>query len=536
MGTSHVEHQKLVENARGGDLSAFAELVVRFQDMAISSAFSYLGDFHLAQDAAQEAFTIAYFNLHQLQESACFPGWLRGIVRHQCHRVLRAQSRQEVHLDDIAEAPASVTPATLFERQEVRRLMLDAVAELPQLEKEVITLFYLRERSQKEVSSLLGIPVTTVNNRLHSARQKLKFRTERLFAKIIKEDAMPKDFSTRVGEIIQTRGPLLDIEFEAGDLPAILTNLIVYGRPSKLDLAVQVTQRLGDRSVRCLAVKDTASLRPGAKVRTRPARISESPNWESAAWAIRQHQGESYTKYELLETGIKVIDLLCPLARGATVGFFGPYGAGKLVLLEELIGNVATEDLSFFSFVDSRDIHAVQELYETHPESLKALSPPVDNYFVISDRTETPAELRASHVLDCVILLSSELAASGIYPAVQPLASSSRFLKPEIVGKGHYEVALQVKEALQSLMDTPTISATVSRPENPCLSRARKLASFLTQPFFTAERYTHKPGRRVRCSETIKGCRSILSGEQDSLSETSFHFIGGVEEARGGNN
>lgn len=151
-------------------MAAFTELTRRYRNLAFGVAVSILRDFELAEDAAQEAFIAGYFGLDQLQEPEAFPGWPRGIVRHQCHRILRKRRWGEVPLDHAAQAPGAWDPERHLERQEARDAVITAVEALPEAQREAITLYYLQERSQQEVAAFLGVPVSTVNNRLHAGR------------------------------------------------------------------------------------------------------------------------------------------------------------------------------------------------------------------------------------------------------------------------------------------------------------------------------------------------------------------------------
>lgn len=169
----------LVEAAQSGDLEAFAQLVRRFQDMAYALAYAMLGDAQLAEDAAQEAFIEAYLCLPRLREPAAFAGWFRRIVFKQGDRILRRRARGLVRLEDLAETPASLPePAAIIERQDLQRLVQDAIAALPETHQFVTQLFYLADYSQEEIATVLQLPVTTVKKRLYAARQRLRERLE----------------------------------------------------------------------------------------------------------------------------------------------------------------------------------------------------------------------------------------------------------------------------------------------------------------------------------------------------------------------
>ena len=206
------ELRALVLRTRGGDLGAFEQIVRRFQDMAYGCAYSLLGDFHLAEDASQEAFIEAYRQLRQLRDPDAFPGWFRRIVFKHCHRITRRKRVESVSLD-AAPAPASadVGPAQAAERREIREKVLDAVRALPEHERMATTLFYINGYSQKEVAEFLEVPVTTVKNRLYTSRKQLK---ERMFAMVsdeLRSHPLPPEFPERIRLLLGLPRPL-DIE------------------------------------------------------------------------------------------------------------------------------------------------------------------------------------------------------------------------------------------------------------------------------------------------------------------------------------
>jgi RNA polymerase sigma factor (sigma-70 family) len=198
-----VDVSDLVRAAQQGNLAAFAELVRRYQGMAIAYAYALLRDLHLAQDAAQEAFVAAYLGLGQVDEPAVFPGWLRTVVRTQCNRMTRRRRVEAVSLDRAGALPAEAdAPERQAERGDARAHILRAVAELPRVHREVLTLYYVREHSQREIAAFLGVPVTTVNARLHAARGALRDRILALVREALRAGALPQDFPGRVAGAI----------------------------------------------------------------------------------------------------------------------------------------------------------------------------------------------------------------------------------------------------------------------------------------------------------------------------------------------
>ena len=194
-----MDASELVRAAQRGNLAAFAELVRRYQGMAIAYAYAQLRDLHLAQDAAQEAFVAAYFGLGQLDEPAAFPGWLRTVVRTQCHRMTRRRRVEAVPLERAGDLAAEAdAPDGRAEQSEARGHVLRAVADLPRAHREVLTLYYLREYSHREIAEFLGVPATTVNARLAAARGALRARILAMVREALRAGALPQDFPARV--------------------------------------------------------------------------------------------------------------------------------------------------------------------------------------------------------------------------------------------------------------------------------------------------------------------------------------------------
>jgi len=191
----------LVERSREGDLGAFTELVRRFQDMTHGYAYSILGDFHLAQDVAQEAFVDAYYKLNALREPAAFPGWFRRIVFKHCDRVIQRKSVPTVPLEEGMRV-AEPNP----ERSELQERVLEAIRDLPERQREATTLYYINGYSQKEISDFLEVPVTTVKKRLHDSRNKLKKRMIGMVEETLKSNAPDERFSQKVVEVVSGDG------------------------------------------------------------------------------------------------------------------------------------------------------------------------------------------------------------------------------------------------------------------------------------------------------------------------------------------
>ncbi|MFR6025194.1 MAG: F0F1 ATP synthase subunit beta [Christensenellales bacterium] len=452
-----------------------------------------------------------------------------------------------------------------------------------------------------------------------------------------------------IGEVVQVTGPVLDIRFPEGELPALLNAIEIDNHGEKL--VVEVAQQTGDNMVRCIAMKSTDGLVRGTKAVDTGGPIAvpvgeeclgrvfnllgetvdNKPAPETAEkWPIHRDPPsyeEQVPATEILETGIKVVDLICPYAKGGKIGLFGGAGVGKTVLIMELIHNVATAHggLSVFTGVGERTREG-NDLYNEMKESgvidKTALvygqmnEPPgarmrvglsgltmaeyfrdvknqdvllfIDNIFrftqagsevsallgrmpsavgyqptlatemgalqerITSTRKGSITSVQAVYVpaddltdpapattfthLDATTVLSREISSQGIYPAVDPLDSTSRILTPEIVGHEHYEVARAVQQVLQRYKELQDIIAIMgmdelSEEDKLTVSRARKIQRFLSQPFSVAEQFTGMEGKYVPIKETIRGFREIIEGKHDDLPESAFLFVGTIDEA-----
>jgi F-type H+-transporting ATPase subunit beta len=466
--------------------------------------------------------------------------------------------------------------------------------------------------------------------------------------------------SSQKGRITQVIGPVVDVEF-TGTLPEIYTALTLTNpaiSAAKQNLTVEVAQHLGEHTVRCIAMDSTDGLVRGMEVTNTGAPIQVpvgpevlgrilnvvgEPVDERGAvngkkfWPIHRPTPkftEQSTKVEILETGIKVIDLLAPYRRGGKIGLFGGAGVGKTVLLMELINNVAKlkGGFSVFAGVGERTREG-NDLYHEfiegeiinlkEPEKSKVAliygqmnEPPgararvalsgltiaeyfrdeegrdvlffVDNIFrftqagsevsallgripsavgyqptlatemgamqeritsttkgsitsvqaiyVPADDLTDPAPAASFAHLDATTVLSRDIAAKGIYPAVDPLDSTSRILDPNVVGEEHYQVARQVQETLQKYKSLQDIIAILgmdelSEDDKLTVARARKIERFLSQPFHVAEAFTGSPGKLVDVKDTVRGFKGLVNGEYDHLPEPAFYMVGSIEEA-----
>ncbi|MBE6626747.1 MAG: F0F1 ATP synthase subunit beta [Ruminococcaceae bacterium] len=455
--------------------------------------------------------------------------------------------------------------------------------------------------------------------------------------------------SKHIGRVVQVIGPVIDVRFDDGEMPDILNAIEIEHGGRRI--VAEVSGHIGDNLVRCIAMSSTDGLVRGVEAIDTGAGIKvpvgdktlgrifnvlgdaideiDAPETEEK-WEIHRpapSYEEQSVETEILETGIKVIDLICPYTKGGKVGLFGGAGVGKTVLIQELIRNVATEHggYSVFTGVGERSREG-NDLYNEMKESgvlaKTALvygqmnEPPgarmrvgltgltmaeyfrdregqdvllfIDNIFrftqagsevsallgrmpsavgyqptlatemgelqeritstkrgsitsiqavyVPADDYTDPAPATTFAHLDSTTALSRSIASQGIYPAVDPLESSSRILTPEIVGEEHYRVAREVQRILQRYKELQDIIAIMgmdelSEEDKKTVSRARKVQRFMSQSFHVAEQFTGLSGKYVPLKDTIRGFREIIEGRCDDLPESAFLFIGKIDEA-----
>jgi F-type H+-transporting ATPase subunit beta len=451
---------------------------------------------------------------------------------------------------------------------------------------------------------------------------------------------------TNLGTVVEVIGAVVNVEFPRDKVPRLNDAIkLVEG-----DLTFEVQQQLGDGVVRTIAMGTTDGLKRGMKVTNtgEPIQVpvgvktlgrimdvlgrpidDAGPIGAEEHWSIHR-QAPSYEdqagSQELLETGIKVIDLLCPFAKGGKVGLFGGAGVGKTVNMMELIRNIAHEHSGYSVFAgvgertregndfyhemkDSKVLDKVSLVYGQMNEppgnrlrvALTGLTMAekfrdegrdvllfIDNIYrytlagvevsallgrmpsavgyqptlaeemgmlqerITSTKTGSITSIQAVYVpaddltdpspattfahLDATVVLSRQIAELGIYPAVDPLDSTSRQLDPLIVGQEHYDTARRVQQTLQRYKELKDIIAILgmdelSEEDKRVVTRARKIQRFLSQPFFVAEVFTGSPGKYVSLKDTIKGFQGILAGEYDDIPEQAFYMVGSIEEA-----
>ena len=448
------------------------------------------------------------------------------------------------------------------------------------------------------------------------------------------------------GHIVQIIGAVIDVEFPRDSVPSVYDALLLEGGETTLE----VQQQLGDGIVRTIAMGSTEGLKRGLKADNTGKAISvpvgtqtlgrimdvlgrpideQGEIGEDERWAIHRKApgyADQSASADLLETGIKVIDLICPFAKGGKVGLFGGAGVGKTVNMMELINNIAKEHsgLSVFAGVGERTREGNDFYYEMKESNVldkvamvygQMNEPPgnrlrvaltgltmaekfrdegrdvllfVDNIYrytlagtevsallgrmpsavgyqptlaeemgqlqerITSTKTGSITSIQAVYVpaddltdpspattfshLDATVVLSRDIASKGIYPAIDPLDSTSRQLDPLVIGEQHYNVARGVQNVLQRYKELKDIIAILgmdelSEDDKLIVSRARKIERFLSQPFHVAEVFTGSPGKYVSLKETIASFEGILNGDYDDMPEQAFYMCGGIEEA-----
>jgi F-type H+/Na+-transporting ATPase subunit beta len=466
-----------------------------------------------------------------------------------------------------------------------------------------------------------------------------------------------------IGRVVQVIGPVLDVEFPEGHLPAIYNALTVKDEGKEtgvpIDLVAEVAQHLGENRVRCISMRRTDGMVRGMAAVDTGGPISMpvgegtlgrilnvigepvdglGPVSAKERWSIHREPPkfeDQSTEIEMFETGIKVIDLLEPYSKGGKVGLFGGAGVGKTVLIMELINNVAMQhggysvfagvgertregnDLylemsesgvitpgdsskskaaliygqmteppgarlrvglsgltvaEYFRDVEGKDVllfidnifrftqagsevsallgrmpsavgyqpnlaTEMGELQERITSTKKGSITSVQAIYVPADDLTDPAPATAFAHLDATTVLSRAISELGIYPAVDPLDSTSKILSPRIVGDEHYAVTRSVQAVLQKYKDLQDIIAILgidelSEEDRLAVSRARKIQRFLSQPFFVAAQFTGLEGRYVKIADTIKGFQEIVEGKCDEMPEQAFYMVGTMEEAR----
>ncbi len=514
---------RLVDRAQTSDVDAFTELVRRYQAMAFGYAYSNLRDFHLAEDAVQQAFVVAHNNLHTIEHPERFGAWLRAIVRFECLHLLRSRRVVPVPIDTLSElATRAPGPAEIAEEREGVDRILVAIDRLPPAEREATILYYIHDHSQRDVAEFLNLPVTTVNNRLRSARKRLKEERILTMAKdAFMKHGLPGDFADRIGEVVRFQGTVVDARFPVGQRPPILSAVTITDGTAGAVVAATVTQYLNGDLVRCVITasgRTITSATCGMRVVGDDDQVSAPTEPESMRQVIASMRRPAATP-RVLETSVKAIDVLTPLPAGGVIGLVGDAQTGKMVLVEELIHRLtdASHAILILVFVEAQDeAKVVRSLEYRTSAAVEAV------YLPVAD-TSPEALKEVTDGLDAVITLSRRLADDRLYPAIDVLESNSRMLDPATVGQEHVDVATGVRQMLER--------ASKRSGDTVATRRAAQLQRFLTQPFFVAEPFTKQPGKSVSRNAAIEGCKAILQGTHDDLAENALYMTGTLDDA-----
>jgi RNA polymerase sigma factor (sigma-70 family) len=542
-----MDHEQLVRKARGGDVWAFVDLTRRFQHVAFGSALSLVRDFQQAEDVVQEAFVAAWKALPTLTEPAAFPGWLRGIVRHHAFRVIRRKRLQAVPLTEAEELPSDDPPADqLLEQRRQAAAALAAISELPDSLREPAALFFIHECSHQDIAAFLGLSATTVNNRLHAARSQLKQRMLTMVTNTLHAQALPNDFANRIGRLIETKGDMVEALFDPASLPDLMSELAISDEVHKRRITVQVMQRSGGGVVRALATSPIDALARGATVlnaRRRSVTPINQLQLDRLLPLLSAATTEGRQTDKIVETGIKVIDVMCPIRAGGSVAIAGEYGTGITVVMEEIVRRISksSDPVTLFvlipppseiwpSSLDENYSFADELKSEGYSEGTVGA---VQTFFLTGVEGPWTAETRAALApVDTVVQLARAMILRKNYPGVDVLTTRSRLLDENLISAAEVDIARRTREAIAlrcAAEENPELA-----PDPVLLERARKLQAFFSQPFFVAEAFTKRPGCYVSRTEALRGCREILDGLHDDLRVDAFYFTGGIEDIRNG--
>jgi RNA polymerase sigma factor (sigma-70 family) len=530
------EHRQIVERAIAGDEVAFARLVQQHHGWALGHATALLGDFHLAQDVTQDAFAAAHASLPTLTEPDAFVGWLKAIVRHTCFRVLRRRRPDLVPLDLASEVPSlEPGPDSSVEEGEQREEVLSALATLTDDQRQVVLLHYWQEYSYRQIAVLLKVPVSTINNRLHAARTQLRQEMKSMVDQTKHEEKRSSEASETApvrnsGCVVATHGPVADVKFAFNDLPPLRSWLFPTDDSAEGRLLMAVVAYLGDGIAQAVATESRFKPRIGTMVVPASPGKAAPIDARNASEAVVQivhlvHERPSAASARI-ETGIKVVDLFCPLVDGDVVGLAAGPGLGQMVLIQELLYRRATRPghLTLIAPIPVKDpVFAPAEKY--------GIGEMQTVYLPLRDFASPPAGL--FEPVDATITLSLPLAKLGMWPAVDPHASSSRHLEPSVVGAEHVDTVARVRELLRRFPPEQEIAdgqTTLSEEDQLLLGRTRRVRRFLTQPFYVAGPWIRWSASFVPIAETIRGCRDVIDGVYDTLPEDAFYMANSIHE------
>jgi F0F1-type ATP synthase beta subunit len=435
----------------------------------------------------------------------------------------------------------------ILEQRRQAAAALAAISELPDRLREPATLFFVHDCSHQDVASFLRLSLPTVNNRLHEARSHLKTRMLTMVTDTLHSHALPDDFASRIGRLIEARGDLVEALFDPAALPDLMTELAVSDEARKRRVAVQVMQRSNDGVVRGIATSQVTGIPRGATVlnaRRRSTAPIDRTQLDRLVPLLTTATADGRSD-RIVETGIKVIDVICPIRAGGSVAIAGEYGTGNTVNMEELVRRISggSDPVTLFLFLPPPSEIWPPSLDENYSFSAALKKDGysegtvgcVQTFFVGGEAVPWTAEKLAGLApIDTVIQLSRKMILAKNYPGVDVLTARSRLLDENLIGADDIELARRVREAIAEWRRAE--EAADSSVDPLLLERARKLQAFFSQPYYVAEPFTKRPGSHVSRADALRGCREILGGRHDDLPPEAFYFTGSIAEIRAAGN
>ena len=568
MGTGMSDLATQAAKAAAGDEEAANALLQASRQHILTYAVSLLGNQHEAEDVVQDSLLIAWSKLGELKAPEAFSSWLREIVRRQC--LQRMRSRRRIGLlwsdGDRSIADAAEDPAAQYRRKEETQHVQNVLRTLPEELHSVIELFHFRHFTQKQVAAFLNIPLSQVKNHLRKSRQLIRRRINDMMQYNQPETNGTEPSVSSSGKILRQEGALIEAQFHQNAVPDCLDTFhVVDGSGTQQDLAV-VAQRLPDGIIRAIRIgTDGPRLKEGT-LSYANEEVHDLPK-DALDDAIRRLGTETPASLEFCETGVKPIDLFCPLPKRGNVGLIAPMGTGKLINTEELHRRLseAGAEVTLFAFQQLYE----RDLFHNMRQAIaRDARERIDHYYI-----PRPGKVQAVYLLSqqafelgfsdknldtwpAIIHLTIELGNQGFWPAISFAESRSALLQPKYVGEEHCKIATEARNLLmraRDLMLDPewllllanrahraaakrmkTFSkermAQLSESDQLLVRRARKLQHFLTHPYGFAEAFTGTPGRFVLRGETIEGVRAILAGDCDDVDEMKLRFNGSLAE------
>ncbi len=521
-------------------------------------ALSLSRDSDQAKDICQDACIIALRRHASINDPEKIQSWLFGIIRNVWLNRSRALERDKALMSHIfAEASIEALTRNKFEYSKRAEEMRKRIGQLPWQDREILRLQYQHHLEYQEISSYLGLPISTVNNRIHAAKKRLKAAPERK-SKSGKKEMKKEALSESSGRVLSVQGYLWEIEFDEYHVPDNLDTIEIANPNWKESLRAVVAEQLEGNCVRAISDQPVNALKlhpfDDITFKTTDDRLENLPD-EAIQDVIKRLGSQKSDTTKAVEIGIKGIDLLCPLPKQGNIGLFAPTGVGKLISVEEIYRRLtdlkwkgtifvfqSIEEQQIYSGMRSRFCDDRKELHHYYRPDNERIS---CIYILKKDRMDEAWIRRASQWLDASIALSVELALLDCWPPVDPELSKSKVER--FASNNWIQMITESKESLlDKLVDRKTwshlanqsMSASrkrmkrrLSELSDPTLLRQVKTIRYLGTPYYCAERWTKKPGAYIARTDTISDLTQILEGECDAISQDRFTTIGRVAEA-----